>query len=274
MTVWTSWTGPGATTVTHVLADNNPARFRPVQLTHPQQLLSRTQQRWARPQPRIPGLGDTPLRPRKVAALHASGLPAPTYAVAAAADGRAHHQALLVDRAERKCLHTAASLPPNSSRTQHLDALDGELLRIATDRTLRTPWWEPELVIGERPGAVTVRWHSPVDTDGTPTTPAAAACDSQQLVDEHTCALPTESFVAAEATDVDPAGLTLRCIPPRLVRDAVCRPRSTRTLEDLWRQTLAAPHVPAWVTAEHVENRLRNLLAELRAPRTHTDTDR
>ena len=48
ITLWASWTGPGATAVNHVLTNNSPARFRPVQLTAAQQRLNRALPPWRR----------------------------------------------------------------------------------------------------------------------------------------------------------------------------------------------------------------------------------
>lgn len=271
ITQWASWTGPGATAVSHVLANYCPTRFRPVHLTGAQRRRHRAQQPWNRQRRRLPGLGQTTLRPRSVAALHASGLPDPDHAAAAAADGRHSQQVLLVGRAERKCLNVLSSLPRSPSPTRHLDALDGEALRITTPDTHGATWWEPELLIGDRRGLVAVTWHSPVDPAGEPVA-CASETHPQRLAGEHSPDTPVRSFTAGEACDVDPAGLALRCIPPRLIRDSLARSRPTRTLGDLWRQTLATsavtPQVPQWLTAEDVENRLRNLLADLPAPRT------
>ncbi len=266
LTLWARWDSPGAVSVANRLAASRPLLPAPPHRAGT-----------PRPIPREPG--------RRLAARWArAGLPSPAAAVAAAEDGRGSQQSQLAHSSDRRCNQLLASLPRRGDTlTVAAGTASRDLVRIGTQHTHGVTLFEPELIVGDEPGAVSVAWLSPVDEHGELVVPAALERDDHPVRsrhDERHWHEGVSSQHVAVAQDVDPAGLVLRAVPYRLLSAGVLRPHRNRHLSELVRQALAGgldtahgDSPPAWLIGEDVENRLRNLLIDDPEPVYALDID-
>ena len=288
VTLWARWDSPGAVAVASRLAHSSPRKFAPARLTDHQRRVNNNRLPQHRIMPPLPPIPTSPwTRRRAHARWHAAGLPTPAAAVAAAADRRGAQQSLHAASAHRRGSALLADLARIGDALTVPDpsAAFSDLVRIGTDQTHGVTLFEPELIVGDDPAAVSVAWLSPADEHGSLVVPAALPLDGdphRTRHDERCWEGTVVSQHSGTAHSIDAAGLALRAIPYPLLRAGILRPHRNRGLAALYRSALNGGagtdntvdvDPPRWLTGEDVENRLRDLLITVPEPHRTLDLD-